>query len=119
MIASYSDSIINAVFRSTRFSSKICNYCELSKKFYPKENDLIIGILNCSKQLSFHYCFGNIQYHPSKTQYFEEANMFFEYEQNIIQKQSWVGENIKIQESNVFFIKMQENLKKNVVFEKC
>ena len=32
---------------------------------------------------------------------------------------STIGENIKIQESNIFFIKMQDNLKKNVVFEKC
>ena len=31
---------------------------------------------------------------------------------------STIGENIKLK-SQMYFIKMQENLKKNVVFEKC
>ena len=85
----------------SKYSSKFVNICELSNEKYDKEdNNLIIGILDGSKQLSNHHCFGNIQYHKKNKKYFDYANMFFEYYQNLIQHQSWGGKNINIQRSN-------------------
>lgn len=95
------DRIISAVFRSIHYSSKICNYCELEGKYYQEEDtDLILRYLNSAQQISNHHCYGCIQYHKSNENYFDQANMYFEADQNIINKQSFAGKQIKIQRSS-------------------
>jgi hypothetical protein len=93
--------IIDAVIRSTCFTSKFCNYCELSNTYYNEDdNGLIVNNLIGSNFLSSHHCYGCIQYHISNKELFEQANMYFECDTKIIQKQSWNDKKVKISRSN-------------------
>ena len=95
------DRIMYTVFRSTHYSSKKCNYCELDGKYYPEDDtNLILRYLNGAQQISKHHCYGCIQYHKSNENYFDQVNMYFECDKNIIYKQSFAGKQIKIQRSS-------------------
>lgn len=95
------ENIINAVIRSITYSSKICNYCELSNTFFSKDNtNIIMNYLAGSQNISNHYCYGCIQYDQTKQELFDQANMYFEYDMNIIQKYSLSEKSIKIPRSN-------------------
>jgi len=56
--------------------------------------------LDGAQQISKHHCYGNIQYHKTNENLFDQANMYFEANQNIINKQSFAGKQIKIQRSS-------------------
>lgn len=88
-----------AVFQSTFFTSKRVNLCELTHNTYPKDT-LMVERLHGAEQISNHYCYGCIQFHPDNYILFKEANMYFECYMNLIQKHSWTGLEIKIQRSN-------------------
>ena len=63
---SANDKIIYAVFRSINYSSKKCNYCELSGNYYAEDdNNLTMKYLDGAQQISKHHCYGYIQYHRS------------------------------------------------------
>lgn len=95
------DRIIYAVFRSTHHSSKKCNYCELDGNYYSEnDNNLTMKYLDGAQQISKHHCYGCIQYHKSNEKLFDQANMYFETDKNIINKQSFAGKPIKIQRSS-------------------
>jgi hypothetical protein len=95
------ENIINAVVRSITYSSKICNYCELSNTTFSKDNtNIIMDYLAGSQNISNHHCYGCIQYDKTKQELFDQANMYFEYDMNIIQKHSLSEKSIKIPRSN-------------------
>lgn len=95
------DRIIHAVFRSTNYSSKRCDYCELDGNYYTEDdNNLGIRYLDGAQQICRHHCYGCIQYHTSNEKLFDQANMYFECEKSIINKQSFAGKQIKIQRSS-------------------
>lgn len=96
-----SEHIINSVVRSVNYSSKFCNYCELSNIFYDKYNkDILLGILKGAEHINCHHCYGRVQYHKNNENLFKEANMYFECYKNIIQNYVWTNKNIKILRSN-------------------
>ena len=124
-----------AVFRSTHFTSKFVNRCELSGIDYT-EDCLNFTRLKAANQLSSHHCYGCIQYHPDNEELLNQANMFFETDVKIIHNHNWKGLPIKIQRSNgniletnihkdscirilndhlMFYIEFQEN---NEIFHK-
>lgn len=99
------ENIMQTVIRCINFTSKYVNNCELTDTKYSQDNSNIkIVQLYCADQISNHHCYGVIQYHIDNEKLLNDANMYFEYIQNIIQNQSWAGENIKIERSdgNIF-----------------
>jgi len=111
-----------AVFKSTNFTSKLVNKCELTGKYY-NNKDLILDRLTSSEQINNHHCYGCIQYHPDNKELFKEANLYFEYFMNLIHKHSWQGLKIKIERSNgdILDTNIHENsyirlLNNNIVF---
>ena len=96
---SIEDKISYAVFKSTNFTSKFVNRCELTGKYYD-DNKLIISRLNGAEQLSHHHCYGCIQYHPENENYMKQADLYYETITNIVCNHSWKGLNIKIERSN-------------------
>jgi len=106
------DNIQRAVFRSTHFSSKFANKCEISNNCYINSDvGLMCAYLKGAQQLRNHHCYGCIQYHSDYENYIKDANMFFEYQQMIIQNHNWCDKTIKIKRSNgdVFETKIFKN----------
>lgn len=94
--------IPNSVYRCFHFSSKLVNRCELTNKYYKDEEaeKLVSSKLKGAEQLSNRHCSGVIVYHPDNEKYLDFANMYFECQENIIQKHSWCEKNINIQRTN-------------------
>ena len=93
------DKITYAIFKSTNFSSKLVNYCELSGKYY-NDDSVILQKLNGAEQLSNHHCYGAIQYHPENENLMKQANMYYEAISNIFCNHSWKGLDVKIERSS-------------------
>lgn len=95
----FSEHIKDAVYRCMNFTSKRCSYCELSGKYYD-DDSLILYQVPGAKNINNHHCAGNIIYHKDSEEYLKYADMYFEWQENAIQKHSWCGETIKYQRSN-------------------
>lgn len=118
-----SEHIKDAVYRCMNLTSKQINFCELSGEYYsdddnsdqdlePHEEEkgrLLMTKLIGADHINNHHCSGNIIYHSSKSDYVKDANMYFEWQESIIQKQSWDGKKVKIERSN------QEIMEANIV----
>jgi hypothetical protein len=95
---SNAEHIKDAVFRCMKFSSKFINYDELEGKYVTEDNNNLKYIsLDGANQISNHHCAGIIQSSINNTEYIKQANMYFEIQENCIQKNSLQGKNIKIQ----------------------
>lgn len=93
--------IREAVFRSTRLTSKHISKCEFSGEFFPNDNDVLIEKqLNGAFHINDHHCFGMVIYNKALESDFIQANYLFEIEWNCIQKHNFQGKKINIQRSN-------------------
>ena len=97
---SFIEHIKDAVYRCMNFTSKLCNYCEVSGKHYDDDAPLMLYQIPGAKNINYHHCAGNIIYHTDYEKYLKYVNMYFEWQENVIQKHSWCGETIKFQRSN-------------------
>lgn len=104
--------IRSAVFRCMNFSSKFNYLCELTNKKYP-EKELVMANLKSAKYIRDHHCSGHILYHPENEALLEEAFMYFECQEIMVQEHSLQDVEVNIERSN------KEIVKGKVVKDSC
>ena len=87
------------LFRCFNFTSKRCNYDELSGKYYAG-GDLNMAMLRGTEAISQHHCAGNICYHESSEEYLKFLEIMFWDKHKIIFDHNLKNRDIKILRSS-------------------
>ena len=88
------------VYRSTIFSTKVVNKCELTNKTYDENEKIYATRLLGSHAINLNYFYGEMFFHPENKWLFKYANIVYEFLEKIIQKHSLQKQEVYIERSN-------------------